>query len=149
MTLLSGVSSKYSCTVCTAICAALSFGKQNTPVDIQQNATLSSPYADASSRQDKVTGPKQCAMFLRQLSLHNRTYGMQDITAGQIVSFRDLRLSGGFLMPLFSHFASPMLVSALFTLSCIEIIISPIAGIRKAGTIKCPGYPKDTIGTNI
>ncbi len=27
--------------------------KQNTPVDIQQNATLSSPYADASSRQDK------------------------------------------------------------------------------------------------
>ena len=88
-------------------------------------------------------------MFLRQFSLHNRTYGMQDITAGQIVGFRDLRLSGGFLMPLFSHFASPMLVSALFTLSCNEIIISPIAGIRKAGTIKCPGYPKDTIGTNI
>ncbi len=53
LTLLSGVSSKYSCTVYTAICAALSFGKQNTPVDIQQNATLSSPYADASSRQDK------------------------------------------------------------------------------------------------
>ncbi len=97
----------------------------------------------------QVTGPKQCAMFLRQFSLHNRTYGMQDITAGQIAGFRDLRLSGGFLMPLFSHFASPMLVSALFTLSCIEIIISPIAGIRKAGTIKCPGYPKDTIGTNI
>jgi len=88
-------------------------------------------------------------MFLRQFSLHNRTYGMQDITARQIVGFRDLRLSGGFLMPLFFHFASPMLVSALFTLSCIEIIISPIAGIRKAGTIKCPGYPKDTIGTNI
>ena len=28
---------------------------------------------------------------------------MQDITAGQIVGFRDLRLSGGFLMPLFFH----------------------------------------------
>lgn len=42
-------------------------------------------------------------MFLRQFSLHNRTYGMQDITARQIVGFRDLRLSGGFLMPLFFH----------------------------------------------
>lgn len=71
---------------------------------------------------------------------------MQDITAGQIVGFRDLRLSGGFLMPLFSHFASPMLVSALFTLSCNEIIISPIAGIRKAGTIKCPDYQKILLG---
>lgn len=104
-------------------------------------ARMPMPVPDRTSNRTEAI-----AMFLRQLSLHNRTYGMQDITAGQIVGFRDLRLSGGFLMPLFSHFASPMLVSALFTLSCNEIIISPIAGIRKAGTIKCPDYQKILLG---
>ena len=42
-----------SLTVLTAICAALSFGKWNSPVEIQQNATLSRPFSAANSRQER------------------------------------------------------------------------------------------------
>ena len=38
-------------TVCTAIWAAWSLGKQNTPVEMQQKATLCSPVSAARVRQ--------------------------------------------------------------------------------------------------
>jgi len=40
-------------TVSTAISAARSFGKWNTPVEMQQNAMLRTLFFSASSRQDR------------------------------------------------------------------------------------------------
>ena len=50
-TLLS--SARHSFTVPTAISAARSCGKRNTPVEMQQKATDCSPFSPATSRQDR------------------------------------------------------------------------------------------------
>ncbi len=46
------VSSRYLCTVPTAIFAASSFGNINTPVDMQQNAMESSWYSSANLKHE-------------------------------------------------------------------------------------------------
>lgn len=90
-------------TVRTASSAARSFGKWNSPVEMQQNATLLRLCRSARARQERQQEHSSASSRSVGLPGTMGTDGVQDVFAGQVVRGRELRPAGLLLSPLFGH----------------------------------------------